>query len=541
MPSTIRPFSDTGPVASKPTADSSRLDEEETATGSLSFLAWGFTAVSALVLGVASWQYGPLTPSQSTVVTRTESGLVEPEVTGSVGRSDRAAVTVAQRAVDTDRLLPTPLPNGVQPATSRDIDELRAEIRDLQRRIFQIGVAGDALSHRVDRLDGRTTAPAPIAAAPRPEPARPSTAAAVTGPDRPTADGPAETGEAERPSNRPATEKIAEKPVERPPVVALIDRLPVPRPIDDLALRSRKPHGGTEVAATGRPDEPTVTGTVPADAPVQPSVPVAPSAAATTAAPVIVPGPVPSPGGTVRKIAGVPFGPVPATPPTRIDGPDPAAAKNDQVAGETKAAPAVEAAPAKPEAAPAKPDAATVKLPLPSAKPEPAQAKAASAPAKPDAAPAKPDAIAPKPVEPVIAKAEPKPTEPETAPTKTDAAEKIDAAAKGEVTVARTDAAPAARPGAGDEARAAIDLGGYRSLASLKRAWSDLSGKHSELGNGVEPLARLRETDSGIEARLLVGPFPSQTEAAKSCMRLRAAGVGCSVGGYAGQPLGGIK
>ncbi len=98
--------------------------------------------------------------------------------------------------------------------------------------------------------------------------------------------------------------------------------------------------------------------------------------------------------------------------------------------------------------------------------------------------------------------------------------------------------APAAT--AGTE-MAALDLGGYRTLASLKKSWADMTGRYGEFGAKMEPLARLRETENGMEARLLAGPYPNQTEAAKSCMRLKAMGVGCAVTTYSGQPLGAVK
>lgn len=93
----------------------------------------------------------------------------------------------------------------------------------------------------------------------------------------------------------------------------------------------------------------------------------------------------------------------------------------------------------------------------------------------------------------------------------------------------------------GGAAVAAIDLGGYRSLASLKKSWSDMSDRYSEFGHGIEPLARLRETDSGMEARLVAGPYSSQQEAAKACIRMKAFGVACQVTGYTGQPLAAIR
>lgn len=102
-----------------------------------------------------------------------------------------------------------------------------------------------------------------------------------------------------------------------------------------------------------------------------------------------------------------------------------------------------------------------------------------------------------------------------------------------------TDAAPSAPPQGATVA--AIDLGGYRSLASLKKSWSDMTERYAEFGTGKEALARLRETDNGMEARLVAGPYPSQADAAKACLRMRALGVPCAVTGYTGQPLAAIR
>ena len=95
-------------------------------------------------------------------------------------------------------------------------------------------------------------------------------------------------------------------------------------------------------------------------------------------------------------------------------------------------------------------------------------------------------------------------------------------------------------PAAGASA-AAIDLGGFRSLASLRRAWTDTSVRHTALTKDLEPLARLRETETGMEARLLAGPFPDQIEAAKACLRLKAVGATCAVTTYGGQPVLGLR
>ena len=88
---------------------------------------------------------------------------------------------------------------------------------------------------------------------------------------------------------------------------------------------------------------------------------------------------------------------------------------------------------------------------------------------------------------------------------------------------------------------AAIDLGGHRSLQALRKSWTDMSERYAEFGTGIEPLARLRETDTGMEVRLVAGPYPTPSDAAKTCTRMRALGVACAVTGYTGQPLAAIR
>ncbi len=109
------------------------------------------------------------------------------------------------------------------------------------------------------------------------------------------------------------------------------------------------------------------------------------------------------------------------------------------------------------------------------------------------------------------------------------------AASPGTPTVQSAAAAPSAN------APAAIDLGSFRSLAALRRAWSYTATRNGVLTKNLEPLARLRETETGMEARLLAGPFPDPTEAAKACLRLKATGALCSVSTYTGQPIAGLR
>jgi hypothetical protein len=438
------------PVARKNASDPSPFDDEDTTSGGLAFAGWGFATVVALTLGVASWQYAPPRTARLEVA-RAEVQLPDPTETGSVPRGDRPPVAVPARVVGGDRVSPMPLAADVQIATSRDIDQLRSEVRELQRRLGQAGLSGDGLSRRLDRIEERLTVDPDLAreklarsAGPgeRPDAVRPAAEKQEIAKAEPAKPSP-ERGEAAKPVEPPKTalERIEAKVAEPPkPAEKVADSMPstsadkVPAAPDRMIVE-RIP------VPAARPTD------VPDPAPVRTAraVPTAPAAAGGD-------GEGPAVTGTIARTTPIVVGPPPA----------------------------VAAAPAPPTVA----------------------AESAQVAPKGDllAAPAKSDPSA------VAAKGDGFTMPPATMP-------------------------PSSEP------PAAIDLGGYRSLATLRKAWTDLSGRNAELGRGLAPLARLKETEAGIEARLLVGPFPSQTEAAKSCMRLRAAGVNCSVAVYSGQAV----
>jgi hypothetical protein len=447
------------PVARKNASDPMPYDDEETTNGGFAFAGWGFATVVALTLGIASWQYAP-PRTMPYEVARAEVQLPDPTETGSVPRGDRPPVAQPARVVGADRVSPMPLAADVQLATSRDIDQLRTEIRELQRRLGQAGLSGDGLSRRLDRLEeriavdpavardrlARLVGPGERSDPPKPEPSKPEAAKPEPGKVeavKPTVDRidpakPVEPPKAalERIEAKPAEPpKVVEKPAEPAPApAAVVDRVPAqPEKLDRLIVE-RIP------VPAARPTD------VPDPAPVRTAkaVPSAPAPTGETDGPATT--------GTVARTNSIPV-----TPPVVV-------------------------------AAAPPPPAATQDTP-----PVAPKGDLLAAPAKSD-----PSAVAAK-------------ADGFTLPT-------------------------AVMP-ASSEPPAAIDLGGYRSLATLRKAWTDLSGRNSELGRGLAPLARLKETESGIEARLLVGPFPNQTEAAKSCMRLRAAGVACSVGVYSGQAV----
>ena len=166
--------------------DPAALLDDDATNGGLGLAVWGFTTVVAVILGFASWQYAPPHP-EGPEETRVVALPASDEITGSIAVAERGAGGVAPaRVVGGSRITPMALSPGESPATSRDIDQLRAEMRDLQRRMAQMGLSGDGLSRRLDRLEQRLTtlasaaAPAPAATAVTPsEPAHEAAAPAA--------------------------------------------------------------------------------------------------------------------------------------------------------------------------------------------------------------------------------------------------------------------------------------------------------------------------------------------------------------------------
>lgn len=430
--------------------------EGEAHGGGLAVVGWGLGSVAAFVLAFASWQYAQPRPLPVETA-RVESGLPDPsEVTGSIATTDRGQTTVqASRVVGAARVAPLPLAANETVATSRDIEQLRSELREIQRRIVQIGMAGDGMSRRVDRIDERLTTLA--AREPSPPPG----------------------GEAVR--------TVEAAPVESP--ARLAERLPTPQP-----KPAPEPAPLAPPTAAFDADGPATTGAVPKTTP-----PIA-------ALPAIV--------GQPAAPAAEHTDPV-ETKPSEARAPETRATETKPADAKTARDPAANrSARTQPSTAPL-----TLRPPAP------------TTPASPSARPETPaprveaPAAAPRPVAEAAPPAEEaRPAPPVRMATATPAAPPP----------------PAAAPVNGS-GQAAIDLGGYRTLASLRRSWSDMTIRHGDLSKGLEPLARLRETDSGMEARLLAGPFADQTEAAKACLRLKAVGATCAVTTFSGQPIGGLR
>lgn len=417
------------------------LIEAEGNGGGLALIGWGFVAVVAVVLAFASWQYAP-TRSVPTETARGEGQSPDPsEITGSIASSDRGQTLVQpSRVVGAGRVQPMPLAGNETLVTSRDIDQLRSELRDIQRRIVQIGMSGDGVSRRIDRIEERVsglaarevptaaTAAAAPAASPSPVPAA---LLAIVG----------------EPAKGLDTVSASDRPV------PYAERLPLPQPRPVVEASPTPPASNFDV------DGPTITGAVP------------------------------------KHSSAV----------ERIDTPDTKVAKNE-AAAKSDAAPKTAKSPV------AAPAVAPVVATVP-ASPVPAAPVEETAPAR--ATPTTTVAIAPS---------NPQPPAPAVQPAA--------------VSDPQAGSAPTAKAGQGG---VAVDLGGFRTLASLRRAWSDMTVRHGDLAKGLEPLARLRETESGMEARLLAGPFADQTEAARVCLRLRAVGATCTVTTHSGQALGGLR
>jgi hypothetical protein len=84
----------------------------------------------------------------------------------------------------------------------------------------------------------------------------------------------------------------------------------------------------------------------------------------------------------------------------------------------------------------------------------------------------------------------------------------------------------------------AIDLGAESSVEMLRARWSALRSSHAGALGELSPLVRVREdAKSGVELRLLAGPFANAEAAARTCAMLEARKVPCQTAVYEGQRL----
>lgn len=79
-------------------------------------------------------------------------------------------------------------------------------------------------------------------------------------------------------------------------------------------------------------------------------------------------------------------------------------------------------------------------------------------------------------------------------------------------------------------------LGGDASLDEVRARWVVTSAKNATLAT-LEPRVVATDALGSQSYRLVAGPVATKADAAKVCAELKAAGVACRVGGFAGQPF----
>jgi len=84
-----------------------------------------------------------------------------------------------------------------------------------------------------------------------------------------------------------------------------------------------------------------------------------------------------------------------------------------------------------------------------------------------------------------------------------------------------------------------LDLGGAPSIEALRTAWGLALRKHAKLLEGLYPVVHARERPraAGKELRLVAGPLPTATAAARLCAAITTAGGICQPSTFEGQRL----
>ena len=82
-----------------------------------------------------------------------------------------------------------------------------------------------------------------------------------------------------------------------------------------------------------------------------------------------------------------------------------------------------------------------------------------------------------------------------------------------------------------------IDLGGFASLATLNKGWSDISTRQKDLLADLAPRASLSDQNGRLEVRLVAGPFANAAHAITLCAQLQAKGQSCQPTLFVGQPV----
>jgi hypothetical protein len=83
-----------------------------------------------------------------------------------------------------------------------------------------------------------------------------------------------------------------------------------------------------------------------------------------------------------------------------------------------------------------------------------------------------------------------------------------------------------------------VDVGGNASIEGLRTLWTTLKATQPALFEGLRPVIAVREGKSGsVELRLVAGPLPNASIAARLCATLSGVGQACQPAVFDGQRL----
>jgi hypothetical protein len=104
-----------------------------------------------------------------------------------------------------------------------------------------------------------------------------------------------------------------------------------------------------------------------------------------------------------------------------------------------------------------------------------------------------------------------------------------------------TASVPSANRGTGEQeptrGEFGLDLGPGATVEALRGHWTTIRTRHAGVLDGLRPLVAVRESGGTIELRLIAGPVPSATAAAKLCAVISATGRACHPAAFEGHRL----
>ena len=455
-----------------------RLLESRDRGHGLALLGWAGAAAFLTVTAFASWQFAPSRPTQSMVRIKEADSS---ELTGSV---KPVPVKPGNGRVAT---VPTPLPG--DPVASRDdVEALRNEVRELRRIIGRIDATSDVLARRMANLEEAFS----------PGSMRDPKGVAKTLPSIPSI-GPATQM---TPPAEPAPKPVAVTP---PPVAPVPMTPPAPVMAPKPLAATPQPSAGQTTVILSRP--------APVEVAAEKSALDRSAIERSTLERMLLeraPGLDPETRGLLPPAATtvVPKSPGVTAPPVVAQKP-------------------IDLAPVPPKPA----------MVPPAAPPVPSQAMPTPVPVPLDGRPeaAITGTVTPKPADGVKPAPAVKPPEETSKPVEALMSVKpTDAAVEPEMPPAVTAMTETTKP---MPPVYGIDIGGYKSVALVKKAWGEVDGRPGRLVKGLRPLARLSEGSDGVEIRLVAGPFVTEEAARKACLPLKEANLKCAPADYRGEPL----